>query len=296
MRVFSCVLSPTIYYALVQQPRRQANGLNILTAHRGKYPMNNATSFRVVSYLKNGHADEVVEFVEVDGAKFVKGEDGKAKTGEDGKPIPYVAKEKIEVKDDKGVKVDITDYTNAELEELAKVNPKVKKMLDDKAASDKKIADQEAAEAKRKEDDLKARGEWQKLAEDAQSKATGLEEKLKEKEEMLVKYKGTVEGVVDSIIKTIPEDKRNLVPAKFSPREKLEYIVQNAASLGATVSFTQGGKPDKSDTDTGNLTEDQKLVKEIADIEAKATKTPEDWTKHLELSKKLKDLRGAGKK
>lgn len=246
--------------------------------------------------MKNGHADEVVEFVEVDGAKFVKGEDGKAKTGEDGKPIPYVAKEKIEVKDDKGVKVDITDYTNAELEELAKVNPKVKKMLDDKAASDKKIADQEAAEAKRKEDDLKARGEWQKLAEDAQSKATGLEEKLKEKEEMLVKYKGTVEGVVDSIIKTIPEDKRNLVPAKFSPREKLEYIVQNAASLGATVSFTQGGKPDKSDTDTGNLTEDQKLVKEIADIEAKATKTPEDWTKHLELSKKLKDLRGAGKK
>ena len=253
--------------------------------------MNTATRFLVVSYLSNGNADPVDEFIEEGGVKYVKGEDGKPKTGEDGKPIPYVEPQKKEVTDKDGKKIDITDYTTAELEELAKVNPKVRKLLDDMSEKEKALTLKEQEEEERKQKELEARGEWQKLAEAAKEKATTLEKTLKEKEVMLVKYKETVEGVVDSIIKTIPEDKRGLIPTKFSPREKLEYIVQNAASLGATVSFVQGGKPDKSDEGTGNLTEDQKLVKQIAEIEAKATKTPEDWSTHLELSKKLKELR-----
>ena len=50
--------------------------------------MNTATRFIVVSYLSNGNADPVDEFIEEGGVKYVKGEDGKPKTGEDGKPIP----------------------------------------------------------------------------------------------------------------------------------------------------------------------------------------------------------------
>ena len=186
----------------------------------------------VVSVHKfNGFVEPEIKFVEVEGKKFVDDGSGKAKLDDKGQPIPFT---------ENNQKPEIKDLSNAQLEELAKVNPHVAKLLSDKTEADAK----EAARIKKEEDDKRKaaeeKGEWQSLAQSEKTKREELEGKLAEKEELLGKYKGSVDQVLKEILSTIPKENLGLIPEEFSPRQKLEYIIKNAKTLGAKITNIKG--------------------------------------------------------
>jgi len=237
---------------------------------------------KIVLHLFNGNADGDAKFIEVDGVKFEADAEGKVKVV-DGKPVPFVEKKADDIK---------IDVATADLEALAKINPAIAAMLDskkkaeqdlEKINNDKKLADEEA---------LKKTGEWQKLAETRGSELEKALDTIKQKDEILGKYVGSVESVLKDILTTIPKENLALIPEKFSPREKLEYITTNAKLLGAKITaINKGDKIDKSD-DTPAGTEEEKLVAEIDELMKKGDKkTKTELDILFEKSKKLQELR-----
>lgn len=234
----------------------------------------------LITHRFNGSAD----FIEVDGNKFVPDptDPSKAKIGEDGKPVPYVEQKAPEIK----------DLSTAELEDLAKVNPKLAKFLSDKAETDKKLKDAADAEEKRKREDAEKRGEWQKIADDEKAKREAAEKRLAEQDEQLGKYRGSVESVVKEMMAQIPEANRSLVPADFSPRQKLEYITANAKVLGVKV-VGGTGKIDPSDK-TPDGTDEGKMVARIEELMKKGkARTATENNELQELGSKLTAMRRA---
>jgi len=238
----------------------------------------------LVSHRFNGNAD----FIEVDGQKFIPDETDptKAKLGADGKPTPYVGK-----------KVDpalpkIDDLSTADLEALAKVNPKVAKMLADNVDSQKRESDRIAAEDEAKRKDAEKNGEWQKLAESERVKRETAEKELAQKNEILGKYVGSIETILKEVLATIPEANRGLIPEKFSPREKLEYITANAKLLGAKIVGGTGTIP-KNDA-TPNGTDEDKMVARLQVLIALGNKRTSTENQELrELGTKVTELRKA---
>lgn len=207
----------------------------------------------VVVHSFNGFAEGEEKFVEVDGKKFVDDGAGKPKVGADGQPIPFEEK-KIDVK--------IEDLSNAQLEELAKVNPHVAKMLSDKKQLEDDIATKQKDEEDRVKKDLESKGEWQRLATERESTIDELKKKLSEKDIMLGKYAGSVETILKEVLATIPKDNQALIPSDYSPRQKLEYITKNAKMLGAKVVVGKDGGVDKNDTQP-SATDEEVLINEI---------------------------------
>lgn len=246
--------------------------------------MNKQFVTTIVSHNFNGNEVEV-KTVEVDGKKFIADETDPTKPKLDDKqqPVPFV---------DTKVVPKIEDLSKADLAELAKVNPHVAKMLDDakarteadeKAAAEKKAADEKAAGEK---------GEWQKLADTRAQELEGTKGTLKQKEEMLGKYVETTEKVLKGLLATIPKENVSLIPADFSPRQKLEYIITNAARLGAKMNAVDG-KIDKNDL-TPNGTDEDKLMARMAELTTKAnarTATTAELTELRQTGMKITELR-----
>jgi len=227
----------------------------------------------VVLHNFNGFEGEAPKFVEVEGKKF-ESEDGKTPKLDDKKqPIPFVEKKPEDKK--------LDDLSTMELEALAEKNPKVKELLDQrkKEADDKK---------QKEEDDLKKKGEWETLAKNEKTRADDLATQLGETKEQLAKYAKAIQSLVEQLLKGIPKEKQSLIPDKFSAREKLEYIIANAAALGAKV--TGGGGLPPSDN-TPNLSEEEQLVKDFNELTKKPNKTQAEQTKLFEMSTKLKKMR-----
>jgi len=234
----------------------------------------------VVVRTVNGRAEGADEFVEVEGQKFVKGEDGKPKLGEDGKPVPFVEK-----------KQETIDPAKADLVALAKVNPAVAKMLADTAEA-KRIADEAAVtDETRKTEEAKKNGQWQQLAEENSKKLETANAKIVELQGQLAKYSQSVEEILTQVLATIPKEKHSLIPADYSNRQKLEYIMANAKMLGATVT-NLGTKIDKSDVVPPG-TEEEKLVTEIEELRKKPTRTASEDALMYDKAKLLKQLRAA---
>lgn len=238
-------------------------------------------SFRINTYFQNGYEDDA-KFVEIDGQKFEADDKGEAKLDDKGEKIPFKASDPAPEAGEKS------------LEELAKDNPALQKLLDDKKKLEedaKKAADEAKAKA---EEDAAKNGEWQTLAEQRKAEADKLKGDLDKKDEILGKYVGSVKSILAEVMKTIPKEKQGLIPDNFSPREKLEYITKNAKLLGASVAGAGTGGVDPNEVEPP-ADEEGKLVAEIEELNKKENKTSSDHTKAFELAKKLKELRAAKK-
>lgn len=228
----------------------------------------------------NGFIEE--KFVEVDGKKFVDDGSGKAKVDDKGVPVPF--KEAVPQ----------LDLSTADIEALAKVNPKLAKFIADSADASKRLADIATAEEEKKRKDAEAKGEWQKLADEAMGKQKTAEALVKQKEEQLGKYVETVEKVLSGLIATIPKENVALIPADYSARQKLAYIIENAKLLGAKVAPPVDGV-DKS-KGAPDATAEGALVAEVDALLKKKPRTASEDTLLWEKSKQLKELRLANQK
>ncbi|MDF1498528.1 MAG: hypothetical protein P1P85_04220 [Patescibacteria group bacterium] len=247
----------------------------------------------VIVHNLDGNEKDAEKFVEIDGKKFEQDDKdpAKAKVGEDGNPVPYKEKDDKGKNGDGGKKDD--DVANKSLEELAKVNPAIAKMLDEKKEMEKKQKEKEAEEKKKKDEKAEKNGEWKELAEERKTKAEKLQAELDKNGEILGKYVNSVKAVLENVMETIPEEHRGLVPEDFSPRQKLEYITKNQKLLGAKVSSVKGGKVIDSDK-TPSGTEEENLLKEIDKYTKKSregTLTAAEGEIFYEKAKLLKQIR-----
>lgn len=237
----------------------------------------------IANYKFNGNVDDVT-FVEVDGAKVQVDENGQPKKDTEGKYIPFEEK-----KPDEGVPPKANDPED--IEALAKTNPAIARLLETTNDLTKKLTDYEAKEASKQEDEMKKKGEWQKLAEERGTKAETLQSQVTELKSTLAKYDKTLEGIVNSMKEQIPAEKLSLIPKNFTVRQQLEYITENAKLLGA-MTVNNMGKIDESDQKP-TLTDEAKLVNEIDELLKKSTRTASEDTLLYEKSAKLKELRKA---
>ena len=246
----------------------------------------------MIVHNQNGYEEDTDKFVELDGKKFIPDDDDptKAKVGEDGKPVPF--KEDDKGDDGKDGKED-DELADKSLEDLAKVNPAVAKMLEDQEDA-KKEKEKEEKEKKDAEDKKAGEdGKWQDLAEERKTKNESLQKDLDKSGEILGKYVNSTKEILKNVIDTIPEENRGLIPEDFSPRQQLEYITKNQKLLGAKVSQAQGGKVGKND-DTPIGTQEEELIKEIDEFTKKArdnTITAAENEIFYEKAKALKELR-----
>lgn len=249
--------------------------------------MHNHFVTEVVTHSRNGNEAPVEpKIVEVEGKKFLADDTDPSKPKLDDKqqPIPYVEK-----------KVDapkIEDISKATLEELAKANPALAALLDEHGKLKTTLTDKEKEALEKANKELEEKGEWQKLATTRGTELETTKGTLKQKEDMLGKYVETTQKVLDGLLKTIPKENLSLIPADFSPRQKLEYIIANADRLGAKVNAA-GGKIDKSD-ETPAGTDEDKMVTRIEELTKKATArtaTNTELQELRELGSKLTALR-----
>lgn len=252
-----------------------------------------------VLHLKNGN----VEPVEIDGEKYQANPDKpeEALLDDKGEKIPFKKEEAPaetdEQKTAREAKEKLTvDIGKMSIEEIAKSNPIVAEALKEgktaKEALVKAGVDAKAAEEKEAEE----KGEFKRLAEERATEIKILKSDATKKDEVLTKYKGSVEKILKEVESTIPDDKKTLIPEGFSPRQRLEYITQNATFLGAkTITNSGDGKTPKNEA-TPASTEEQKLAQEIDELQKKENKTPTELDTMSEKARQLKDLRAKNEK
>jgi hypothetical protein len=225
------------------------------------------------------------KFVEIEGKKVEANDAGEAIKNDKGEFIPFV-EDGGKKPDDDGKGGNDADKT---LEELAKTNPAVAKLLADKLEADKKASDAEALASKARQDELAKKGEWEKLAKEQADEIARLKAEDTKKSAILGKYQGSVQSILNEVLKTIPKEKLGLIPEDFSERQKLEYITRNAKLLGATI-VAKGDKVDKNDG-TPDATEEQTLIKELqALIDKGAKRTQAEDQLMVEKGRKIKEL------
>jgi len=253
--------------------------------------MEKLKNIEVILFGVNGNIDPV----EIDGVKYEANPDKPEEALKDDKgelvkfekPTPKETDEEKTAREKK--EKDDEEISKKTIEELAKTNPEVAKLLDDKR-KDKEAEDKRIEKAKKdKEKKDEADGKWEELAKNRLGEIEDGKKELEQKKGVLEKYKTSIVSVLKSVMETIPEEKRGLVPADFSERQKLEYIIANAKILGATVTNVTK-KIDKNDV-TPILTDEGTLIKEINDLTAKKDKTSAELDILFEKSQKLKALR-----
>lgn len=234
----------------------------------------------------NGFADDGGEkFVEVDGKKFIDDGSGKPKLDDNQQPIPFVEKK---TEDDFDLsKIDFATVTEEQIETIEKKFPSIAKLVRDKFEAEKKLAGIDADKKKQEEDDLKAKGELQKLLDIKEGSIADLTKKLGEKDTLLGKYSESVKSILKEVLVTIPKDKQGLIPSEFSDRQKLEYITKNAKLLGATI--VGSGKIENNDGDHVDATEEEKMINRFTELQNKKDKTSTELKEMTELARKIKD-------
>lgn len=249
--------------------------------------MNIQKKFSVSVRKFNGFADDGGEkFVEVDGKKFIDDGSGKPKLDDQNQPIPFVEKKADEIDLSK---IDFTTITEEQIEVIEKKSPSMAKLIKDKIEADKKLAGIDADQKKKEEDDLKAKGELQKLLDMKEGSIADLTKKLTEKDTLLGKYSESVKSILKEVMATIPKDKQGLIPSEFSDRQKLEYITKNAKLLGASV--VGSGKIENNDGDPVAGTEEEKMITRFTELQNKKDKTRTEEQEMIELARKIKEAR-----
>lgn len=245
---------------------------------------------KIVSYQLDGFADEV-KTVEVDGKKFVADETDPTKPKLDDKqqPVPFT-----EGKKDDTAAPKIEDLSKLELAELAKLNPALAALLDEHGKLKTSLTKKEQEDKDAAEKALAEQGKWQDLANKRGEDLASITKERDQKEEQLGKYVETTKIVLDGLLKSIPKENLSLIPAEFSPRQQLEYIIKNADRLGAKVNAIDG-KIDRNET-TPTGTDEDKLMARITELTTKAnsrTATNAELVELREAGSKLTQLRRA---
>lgn len=245
----------------------------------------------VVIHASNGNETPSDDYIEIEGVKYQKDPDneGEALKDDDGKPIPF--KEKTDDGDGGGDKPDDKpDVADMSIDELVKVNPELARQMKGlKDLQDWKTK-KEKEEEEAKKNKAKESGKFQELFDESEKEKETLKKQLGEKETLLGKYKGSVEKILKGVMETISKEKHSLIPDGFSPRQKLEYITQNAKLLGAKVATKVGDKIDESDD--MSLTDEEKLATELQELIKKGANRTEMENEHMtQLSRKLKEIR-----
>jgi len=223
-----------------------------------------------------------MKYIVIDGKKFKvdPADSTKALLDDAGNPVPYEEE------------VPPVPPSNKTLEELAKTDPEVarllkeKKDLEDEKAERERIAEEERQEA------LKKNGEFQKLAEEQTEKAKTYKKELDETVAVLGKYKSTVNEIRDEMLNQIPEDKKGLVP-EDSAKNQIDYIRKNAKFLGVSLLVPNKGGDVPPNEDTPPLDEEGKLQKEFSELMRKETHllTSSEKARLTEVSKLLNQIR-----
>lgn len=252
--------------------------------------MYNQFDTKVVLHKFNGNEDEVVKTVEVDGKKYVADETdpAKPKLGEDKQPILFVEKKADELPPE------LKDLSKAELKDLAKHNPAVAALLDKQTKRDEADTKAEKERKEKEEKEAAEKGEWKGLADSRGAELATVKDTLAQKEEQLGKYVETTKTVLAGLMASIPKENQGLIPADFSPRQQLEYIIKNAKSLGAKVNSIDG----KIDANEGKPkgTDEEKLIARIDELTKKSktrTATNAELVELRESGTKLTQLRRA---
>lgn len=231
-----------------------------------------------------------MKVIEIEGKKFEADDDGKVINGEDGKPKPYV--DPADNKDkDKDKDKQTIDPANADLEELAKVNPKLADFMKQAQENSTKLTEKEKADQDAERKRLEEKGEWEKIAKQNEDAAKKAQADLAKSNELLKAYKGTMSEALAALMAEIPDDKKALIPEAFTERQKFEYIIKNAEQLGAKSALTKkGGKVPGNDEEkpTDEAVTMQKRFDELA---AKSGKSRVEETEMLDLAKKLKEIK-----
>lgn len=247
--------------------------------------MNTISGTKIVSHKFNGHEDTVT--VEIEGKKYVAdpADPTKPKLGDDQKPVLFT-------ETNEPVVPKIEDVGKAELAELAKVNPHVAKMMED--AKNRSDSDSKAEKERKdkEEKEAAAKGEWQALATTRGTELETTKATLGQKEEMLGKYVEMTKTVLAGLMKSIPKENLGLIPAEFSPRQQLEYIVANAERLGAKVNAI-GGPIEKSEVKPEGTDEDKMVarISELTKLSQERKATSVQLVELAELGSKLTALR-----
>lgn len=245
----------------------------------------------VVIHSLNGNEEPAVEFVEVDGVKYQQDPDNEGEALEkDGEKVPYVEKKDDDGGGDGGDEPE-ADASKMSMEDLAKINPDVAKAMKEKKDAVEALAKKEEDKTEEEKEVAKKAGKFQELYEGSEKENTKLKTQVDDKDKLLGKYKQSVQSILDETVKTIPKDKQQLIPEGFSPRQKLEYITQNANLLGATVTKKIGDKIDESDT-TPAGGDEEKIVNELDELIKKGgTRTEAEGERMTKLSRDLKEVR-----
>jgi len=220
-----------------------------------------------------------MKYIVIDGIKYkIDPSDAtKALLDSEGKPVPYVE--------------DTPPAPGKSLEDLAKENPEVARML-----AEKKRLEDEAAERAEKEDQerqeaLRKNGEFQTLAKEAEDRARKAKQEKDEAEAILGKYKGAINEIRDEMLSQIPEDRRGLVP-ETSAIKQVDYIRKNAEFLGVSLVKKKGsGVPPHEDTPP--LDEEGRLTEELSVLAKKDNLTPTEQARMSEVAKLIKKIRAA---
>lgn len=175
------------------------------------------------------------------------------------------------------------------IEDLAKENAGVAKLLEDFSGVNKRLQEIEDEKKKKEIEDAKSKGEFEKLYNDQQVEIKTTRENLDKATRLLDDYKKTTEEILAEVMKSVPKEKQGLIPSEYSPRKKLEYITANSAILGVTAMFKKGS--DVPPNDGQPLNEEGTLVKEIEELRLKPNKTEMEYDLLMQKATKLKNLR-----
>lgn len=222
--------------------------------------------------------------IEKEGQRYVGDKDGNVQKDDKGNPVVYDPQKHKE-----------TSVSDLELEALAKTNPHVARVLQEKQEAEKKAKELADAEEAKRQEDARKNGEWQKLAEENSAKLKAAEDERTKLSVIVQKDKETIQGLLDQVLETIPKERQSLIPADYSPRKKLEYIMSNAAALGVEPVIKTKGSEVPPHNNPPNLTEEAKLIAEIDGLMKKANKTRSEQTLLWEKTKALKELRAPKK-
>ena len=228
------------------------------------------------------------KFIEIDGAKY------KIDPNDETKPLLDDKGEKIlyveEKPKDPVVPPKDPAPTDQSLEALAKTNPEVARMLQDKKQLEEDKRKQDEATEKERKAQLEKNGEFQILAQEAETKREASEAKQAEQAEVLKKQNDAFKDLRDDMVSQIPEDKRTLIP-EVSARKQIDYIRANAKHLGVSI-LNKGGKV----PDNGNnppLDEEGELTKRYNEYLKMSPElmTIRDKDDMLDIGRKLKEIR-----
>jgi hypothetical protein len=218
--------------------------------------------------------------IEKDGNRYVADKDGKV-LEEDGKPVAY---------DPAKHKDPDPDLSAFELEALAKANPHVARILQEKQDAEMKAKELADADEAKKQKEAQEKGEFQKLFEEASGKLKEKDGEVGKYKELVKGYTETIDALLKQMLEQVPKDKQALIPADYSSKKKLEYILANASALGAETVLKKGS--DVPPNDKAPATDEAKLVAEIEELQKKGgSRTPTENTLMWEKAKQLKELR-----